>query len=79
MEVAMKKSAMANRTAKEITEARKALVECVRQQPDRWWFAYELKDYARNGWRPGVMNMALRRLRDADVFESEGDRIRLRR
>ena len=75
----MKKSAMARRTANEITEARRALVKCVRQQPDRWWFAYELKDHARNGWRPGVMNMAFRRLRDTGVFESDGDRIRLRR
>ena len=79
MEAAMKPSAMAARMAKEIAEAREALVECARQQPDRWWFAYELKDHARNGWRPGVMNMALRRLKQTGVFDSEGDRIRLRR
>jgi hypothetical protein len=79
VEVAMKTNAMATRMTREIAEAREALVECARQQPDRWWFAYELKDHARNGWRPGVMNMALRRLKPTGVFESKGDRIRLRR
>jgi hypothetical protein len=79
MEVSMKRTAMAEQMAREIAEAREALLECARREPDRWWFAYELKDFARNGWSAGAMNMALRRLIKTGAFETEGDRIRLQR
>lgn len=75
----MNPSAVAENMVREIAEARQALVDCARQEPDRWWFAYELKDHARNGWSAGAMNMALRRLIKTGVFEADGDQIRLRR
>lgn len=78
MEVAMDRDATSQRLAGEIADAREALVANARQEPERWWFAYELKDNARNGWSAGAMDMALSRLIDTDVFELQGDRIRLR-
>ena len=36
--------------AKEIREAGDRLLAVAGEEPDRWWFAYELKDHARNGW-----------------------------
>jgi hypothetical protein len=79
MEASMKRDATSARLAKEIAEAREALIETARLDPERWWFAYELKDQARNGWSAGAMNMALRRMIDAEIFELDGDRIRLHR
>lgn len=74
----MERDATSQRLANEIDAGREALVASAREEPERWWFAYELKDTARNGWSAGAMNMALTRLLDSDVFELRGDRIRLR-
>jgi hypothetical protein len=75
----MKRDAASEQLANEVAEAREALVDSARRDPERWWFAYELKDQARNGWSSSAMSMALTRLIDTDVFELQGDRIRLRR
>ena len=64
--------------AKEIREAGDALLAKAGEQPDRWWFAYELKDSARNGWSAGAMDIALNRLIDTGKFETQGDQVRIR-
>jgi hypothetical protein len=79
MEASMKRNAMAERLAGEIAEARDALLDTVRRDPERWWIAYQLKDQARNGWSASTMNLALSRLIDTGVFELKEDRIRLQR
>jgi hypothetical protein len=63
----------------EITDARKALVELARRNPEQWWTAHELKVRARNGWSSGVMGLALQELLDDGCFEQRHDlRVRLR-
>jgi hypothetical protein len=80
MEASMSPDATSERLAQEIEEARDALIERAKEKkPEEWWRAYELKDRARNGWSTGAMNIAFRRLLDADVFEVDGDLIRLQR
>jgi hypothetical protein len=79
MEVSMKRDAASEKFASEIEDAHKALLDKVQEDPEREWFAYELKDRVRNGWSAGAMNMALTRLIDSGTFKLEGDRIRLRR
>ena len=74
----MNRDAASEQLAHEITDAREALLSSAQENPERWWFAYELKDRARNGWSAGAMSMALTRLIDTGVFELQGDRIRLR-
>jgi len=64
--------------AKEIKEAGDKLLAVAGAEPDRWWFAYELKDHARNGWSAGAMDIALNRLIDTGKFEIQGDQVRLR-
>lgn len=64
--------------AKEISAARDALLATASGEPDRWWFAYELKDRARNGWSAGAMDIALNRLIDSGKFETKGDQVRIR-
>jgi hypothetical protein len=76
MEAAMSPDVMSEQLAKEIQEAGEALLARAKERDD-WWHAYELKDRARNGWSAGAMNIALRRLVDTNVFEQQGDRIRL--
>lgn len=76
----MSPDATSERLVKEIEEAREALIEKAKERPaDQWWRAYELKDRARNGWSAGAMNIAFRRLIESDIFEQQGDRIRLHR
>ena len=76
----MSPDATSERLSQEIEEAREALIERAKEKgPEEWWHAYELKDRARNGWSAGAMNIAFRRLLDADVFEVNGDLIRLQR
>jgi hypothetical protein len=76
MEITLKRNPAAEPLATEITEARAALLEQTQGDPDRWWYAYELKDEARNGWSAGAMTMALSRLIDNGVFELKGDLLR---
>lgn len=64
--------------AREISEAGDALLAKASEEPDRWWFAYELKDRARNGWSAGAMDIALNRLIDSGKFDTEGDQVRIR-
>lgn len=64
--------------AKEISEAGDALLAKASEKPDRWWFAYELKDRARNGWSAGAMDIALNRLIDSGKFDTKGDQVRIR-
>lgn len=78
MTVSAKPDAASARLAKEIAEAREAMLDLARQEPDRWWYAYELKDQARNGWSGGAMSIALGRMIETGIFELDsGDRIRL--
>jgi hypothetical protein len=78
MEVSMSPDIASKRLEQEIEEARQALLDAAAERED-WWYAFELKDHARNGWSAGAMNIAFRRLVKEHVFEIEGDRIRLRR
>ena len=64
--------------AKEISEAGDALLAKAVEEPNRWWFAYELKDRARNGWSAGAMDIALNRLIDTGKFDTKGDQVRIR-
>jgi hypothetical protein len=64
--------------ATEIREAAEKLLAVARAEPAKWWFAYELKDHARNGWSAGAMDIALSRLIDTEKFEVRGDQIRIR-
>lgn len=61
-----------------IAEARVALEDLARQEPARWWTAYELKVRARNGWSSGIMGLALRQLLDDEVFEQSPEDLRVR-
>lgn len=62
---------------REIKEAGEKLLAVAGAEPQKWWFAYELKDHARNGWSAGAMDIALSRLIDTGKFEVQGDRIRI--
>lgn len=80
MEVSMSSDIASRRLEQEIEEAREALLVAAAKRPaDQWWFAFELKDHARNGWSAGATNIAFRRLISEHVFDIEGDRIRLHR
>lgn len=63
--------------AREIEEARSALLSAVQADPGRRWRAWELKDTARNGWSDGAMNLALNRLIEDGTLEVAGDSVRL--
>jgi len=80
MEVSMSPDVASKRLEQEIEEARQALLDAAAERPaEDWWYAFELKDRARNGWSAGAMNIAFRLLVKEHVFEVEGDRIRLHR
>jgi len=63
--------------AREIAEARNALIAEARTAPAKWWPAWELKTHARNGWSDGAMNLALNRLIEDGTFVVTGDSVRL--
>jgi hypothetical protein len=78
MEASMSPDIASERLKREIDEARQALLDAASKRPaDEWWHAFELKDQARNGWSAGAMNIAFRRLIREQLFEVDGDRIRL--
>lgn len=61
----------------EVEQAKAALVELCKQDPERTWRAYELRAQARNGWSSGAMNLALNRLVDEGTLAAHGDEISL--
>ena len=63
--------------AREITEARSALLGVLQEDSERWWRAWELKSTARNGWSDGAMNLALNRLIEDGTLEVMSDSVRL--
>lgn len=63
--------------AREIGEAREALLREAGLFPERWWPAWELKAQARNGWSDGAMNLALNRLIQEGTFAVKEDSVRL--
>jgi hypothetical protein len=78
MEASMSLDVATAHLAKEIGEAEDALLAKAGEEPDRWWFAYELKDRARNGWSAGAMDIALNHLIDTGKFDTDGDQVRIR-
>lgn len=60
-----------------VAAAKKAILATARDQPDRWWTAYHLKNRARNGWTGGTMDLALFELLDERALD-EGRDLRLR-
>jgi len=64
----------------EVAEAEKQLVVVAEQdEPGKWWYPYELRQLARNGWSPGAMGIALDNLIDRGVFEVSAEQcVRLR-
>lgn len=78
MEMTMPVDAVEEVLSAEVAKARDALIEAAREEPDRWWTAYELRVRARNGWSSGVMGLALRGLLREGHFERRHDlRVRL--
>lgn len=51
-------------TSTEVSDARKALLDAAKSQPDRWWSADELRAAAQNGFRSTVVTVALNDLVD---------------
>jgi hypothetical protein len=64
--------------SQEVAQAREALIATVREEPDRWWSAYDLKVEVRNGWSAGAMSLALNELVEDGTFEARHDEVRLR-
>lgn len=63
--------------AREVAEARRALIDRTRDAPDEWWPAGELKAGVRNGWSAGAAGLALGDLIADGTFEVRGDSVRL--
>jgi hypothetical protein len=63
----------------DVLAAEAALVEVAKEAPDQWWYPYDLRQRARNGWSPGAMGIALDNLIARHTFEVSADqRVRLR-
>jgi hypothetical protein len=59
--------------ADEVAGAEQALVETASHDPERWWYPYELRSSARNGWSAGAMGIAMDNLIARRVFEVNAD------
>jgi hypothetical protein len=77
MEARMAIDPTSERLACEIAEARRALVERLRETPDDWFRASDLKAEVRNGWSAGTTGLALGDLIADGTFEVQGDPVRL--
>jgi hypothetical protein len=77
MEALMSPDVVTAHLAREIREAGEKILAVAEAEPQRSWYAYELKDHARNGWSAGAMDIALSRLIDTGKFEIEGDLLRI--
>jgi hypothetical protein len=78
MENAMTVDAADRTLSREIAQAREAMLELARREPDRWWTARDLKVQTRNGWGSGVMGLALQKLLDEDLLEQRPEDLRVR-
>lgn len=65
------------RLAREVEEARQALVDRLRETPNDWRHASELKAEVRNGWSAGTTGLALGDLIADGTFQVRGDSVRL--
>lgn len=65
------------RLAREIAEARQALVNRIQEAPSQWWPASDLKARVRNGWSAGATGLALGDLIADGTLEVQGDSVRL--
>lgn len=59
--------------AEEVEAAEKALIAVAESDPRKWWYPYELRQRARNGWSAGAMGIALDNLIDRGVFRMNAE------
>jgi hypothetical protein len=80
MEAAVSPDVATEHLAREIAEAGEALLRKAGEEPQKWWYAFELKDRTRNGTglSAGALDIALTRLIDTEKFETRGDQVRVR-
>jgi hypothetical protein len=65
--------------AAEVAAAEKALAETAAEDPHRWWYPYELRSSARNGWSAGAMGIAMDNLIARRILIVNADlRVRIR-
>jgi hypothetical protein len=73
MEIALPVDQTYAALAEEVTAAERALIEVAEREPGKWWYPYELRQEARNGWSPGAMGIALDDLIERGVFQMNAE------